>query len=104
VDRAALEGSWAWFEEVVSAAIQDGPAALIDDDLANVSPWGLELAQVRVPVFMHGEQDRMVPCSHSQWLASHTPRAQLRLCSGDGHIPVFDSAEQALDWISQKAG
>jgi pimeloyl-ACP methyl ester carboxylesterase len=104
-DRAALEGSWAWFSEVVSPAMQAGPAALIDDDLATVGPWGFDPAQVAAPVFfMHGEQDRMLPCSHSQWLAAHTPRSELRLCSGDGHISVLNSAEQALDWISQKAG
>ncbi|HEY1320768.1 MAG TPA: alpha/beta hydrolase [Streptosporangiaceae bacterium] len=104
-DRAALEGSWAWFEEVVSPAIEAGPAALIDDDLANVAPWGFDPAQMAVPVlFMHGEQDRMLPCSQSQWLAAHTPGSQLRLCSGDGHISVLNSAEQALDWLSQKAG
>jgi pimeloyl-ACP methyl ester carboxylesterase len=104
-DYAALEGTWSWFEEVVSPAIQAGPAALIDDDLAAVAPWGFDPAQAAAPVLvMHGDQDRMVPCSHSQWLAGHTPGSELRLCSGDGHISVLDSAEEALGWISRKAG
>jgi len=103
-DRAALEGNWAWFGEVVGPAVEAGPEALIDDDLAYVSPWGFEPGQVTAPVLlMHGEQDRMVPSSHAGWLARRVPSAELRLLPGEGHISVLNSAGQALEWLRERA-
>ena len=39
-DEEALSGRWAWFLDVVRPALAGGPGAMIDDDLAAVSPWG----------------------------------------------------------------
>jgi pimeloyl-ACP methyl ester carboxylesterase len=104
-DRAALEGTWSWFGSVVEPALENDQGGAIDDDLAYVGPWGFDAAQVRAPVlFLHGGQDRMVPSSHSQWLAGSCPSAELRLCPDDGHISVLNSAESALDWLKEHAG
>lgn len=101
-DLAALEGPWAWFGEVVGPAIESGPGALIDDDIAGVSPWGFDPAQISAPVLlMHGGADRMVPSSHSKWLAGRCPHAELRLFPDDGHVSVLNSAGAALDWIRE---
>jgi fermentation-respiration switch protein FrsA (DUF1100 family) len=81
-----------------------GPAALIDDDLAYVSPWGFDPARVTAPtLFFHGEQDRMVPSSHSQWLAAVCPDAELRLYADDGYISVLRHGESALNWLAAHA-
>ena len=102
-DRAAFDGAWGWFGEVVGPAIDGGPGALIDDDLAYVSPWGFEPGQVTPPVLlMHGGQDRVVPSSHGEWLATHLPSAQLRRYPDDGHISVLNSAVQALEWLRER--
>jgi pimeloyl-ACP methyl ester carboxylesterase len=99
-DWAALEGEWSWFGSVVAPAIAAGPAALVDDDLAYVAPWGFDLARVSVPVLVgHGTADRMVPSSHAEWLAAHLPAAELRLSPGDGHISVLAHAPAALEWL-----
>jgi pimeloyl-ACP methyl ester carboxylesterase len=103
-DHAALSGVWSWFGSVVGPAVEGGPGGLIDDDLAHVVPWGFDPAQVTVPVLLlHGDRDRMVPSSHSRWLATRIPSAELWLRPDDGHISVLDSAGDALNWLADRA-
>jgi len=99
-DQAALAGEWSWLGRVAGQAIAGGPAGLIDDELANVGPWGFDPARVAAPVLLlHGEQDRMVPSSHGRWLARACPSAELRLFPQDGHISVLRAAPDALKWL-----
>ena len=103
-DHAALSGEWSWLNSVVGPAIEAGPGGLIDDDLAYVAPWGFDPARAIVPVlFVHGGQDRVVPSSHSEWLARRCPSAQLWLCPEDGHISVLDSSAAAMAWLREHA-
>lgn len=98
-DFAALKGSWDWLDSVVQPAL--GAVGLIDDDLAYVAPWGCDPAAITAPVLLvHGEDDRMVPATHSTWLAARCPTAELRLSPGDGHISVLDRAAGALTWLA----
>lgn len=104
VDWAALEGEWGWFGSVVGPAIAAGPAAQIDDDLANAGPWGFDPATITVPVLLHhGERDRMVPSTHSAWLAGRIPGARFQLWPDDGHVSVLRHAGGALDWLAAYA-
>lgn len=99
-DHAALAQEWSWFGDVVGPAVEAGPGGLIDDDLAYVTPWGFDPDQVIAPVlFLHGGRDRVVPSSHSQWLASRCPTAELRVSAPDGHISVLNAGVAALEWI-----
>ena len=99
-DQAALAGEWSWLGRVAGQAIEGGPAGLIDDELANVGPWGFDPAQVVPPVlFLHGQQDRMVPSSHGQWLSGVCPSAELRLFPEDGHISVLRAGADGLKWL-----
>ena len=103
-DLAALEGEWSWFISVVRPAVEKGPDALIDDDLAYVSPWGFDPARVVAPTLLvHGDRDRVVPASHGEWLARHCPSAELWLYPEDGHISVLRSGEAALGWLRERA-
>jgi pimeloyl-ACP methyl ester carboxylesterase len=98
-DFAALTGSWSWLNDVVQPAL--GAAGLIDDDLAYVTPWGCDPAASTAPTLLvHGADDRMIPATHSKWLASRIPGAELRLTPGDGHISVLDHAAGALTWLA----
>ncbi|WP_245900896.1 alpha/beta fold hydrolase [Deinococcus yavapaiensis] len=104
-DHAALAGTWSWLLDVVNPAVAAGPGALIDDDLAYVAPWGFDPAQVNAPVLLlHGEDDRMIPSSHARWLARRCPRAELRLCVGEGHISVLNFGVTALQWLRAHLG
>lgn len=100
-DWAALDGDWGWFDSVVGPAMDDGPAPLIDDDLAYVGEWGFDPSEVRVPVRLaHGADDRMVPASHTRWLAERIPQAELHILPEAGHVSVLvDDGEAALEWI-----
>jgi pimeloyl-ACP methyl ester carboxylesterase len=103
-DLAALAGDWAWLGSVVGPAVAAGPGGLIDDDLAYVAPWGFEPGAITAPVlFVHGGRDRVVPSSHSEWLARRCPDAELRLSPVDGHISILGSAPAALDWLAARA-
>ncbi|MBZ9752242.1 alpha/beta hydrolase [Deinococcus sp. HMF7604] len=103
-DHAALAGDWSWLNTVVRPALAQGPGGMIDDDLAYVRPWGVELSQVQVPVALyHGGEDRIVPVAHAAWLAAHLPRATLTRSAGDGHLSVLNAGPQALHWLLQQA-
>jgi pimeloyl-ACP methyl ester carboxylesterase len=103
-DYAALAGAWGWLGMIAGQAIAGGLGGMVDDILANVGPWGFDPRQLRAPVlFVHGGQDRMVPNSHSEWLARQTRSAELWLRPDDGHISVLAAAEAALSWLCEHA-
>ncbi|WP_238011001.1 alpha/beta hydrolase [Dactylosporangium sp. AC04546] len=100
-DLAMFDGPWGWFGGIVEAALAGGPDGQVDDDVAYVNPWGCDPATIRCPVLLvHGAADRMVPASHSAWLAGHIPGAELWERPGDGHISVLTAAPDALRWLA----
>lgn len=103
-DHDALAGPWAWFHSVVGPAVARGPGGLIDDDMAYVSPWGFDCAQIKCPVLLvQGEADRIVPASHGHWLAARCPSSELWLQPGAGHVSVMQAAPRALAWLTTNA-
>jgi len=98
VDKAALSGEFAEFiATVFRRAVSSGIAGWRDDDLAFTRDWGFDLARIERPVAVwQGEQDRMVPFTHGQWLAEHIPNARVRLHRYEGHLSL---AVTALDRI-----
>ncbi len=103
-DEAALAGEWAWFIDVVRPAIAGGMGGFIDDDLAGVGAWGFDPADIVAPVlFLHGGRDRVVPSSHSEWLARRCPSAELWLSQEDGHISIMGSSAAAMGWLREHA-
>jgi len=103
-DLAALSSEWSWLATVLRPAVEAGPGGLIDDDLAYMAPWGFDPSQTIAPVLLlHGSRDRLVPSSHSEWLAHRCPSAELRLSPDDGHISILKSATVAMDWLRAHA-
>jgi pimeloyl-ACP methyl ester carboxylesterase len=103
-DHAALEGAWSWLGAVAQKATEGGPGGMVDDNLAFVAPWGFDPGPISTPVlFVYGGQDRVVPSSHGEWLASYGRSAQLWLRPDDGHISVLSSGVAAMDWFREHA-
>nr|WP_093878603.1 alpha/beta hydrolase [Streptomyces sp. TLI_105] len=103
-DHAALAGEWSWFGDVVGPAVEGGPGGLIDDDLAYVSPWGCDPAEIVAPVLLlHGGGDRIVPSAHGRWLADRCPDAELRLVPDEGHVSVLGGGSAALEWLVDRS-
>ena len=103
-DYAALKSEWTSLNADAGAATAAGPEGLIDDDLAFVKPWGVDLSGVRIPVLLaHGGDDRIVPPSHSQWLLEHLPEAELWTRPRDGHVSILNASILAMDWLRQQA-
>ncbi len=90
LDRSLLNGDYAEHGAVMMrAALRDGIWGWLDDDLALVADWGVELTAIRVPVTIwHGDDDRMVPFDHGRWLAGRVPAAAARLLAGEGHLSI----------------
>ena len=99
-DWAALGGAWASLGADAGRADAAGPDGLIDDDVAFVSPWGFDVAEIDPPVLLvHGGEDRIVPPSHSDWLLRHCAKPELWLRPRDGHVSVLNACPVAMDWL-----
>ena len=90
-DKAAITGEFAeYLAASFRAALRGGVAGWRDDDLAFVGDWGFSVeAGFGVPVAIwQGDQDRMVPAGHGEWLARHLPGARAHLLCGEGHLTL----------------
>ena len=93
-DAAVLTGEFA--EEMAQnlrGAVRNGIAGWRDDDLAFVADWGFPvLALAGRAAIWQGDQDKMVPFTHGQWLAAHIPGASVHLEPGAGHLTMTVTA------------
>jgi pimeloyl-ACP methyl ester carboxylesterase len=91
VDREAMTGEFTEFlARGARRAMSAGIWGWFDDDLAFVTPWGFDLAAIKVPLTVwQGEQDRFVPPSHARWLSEHVPGAELELRPEHGHLSLL---------------
>jgi pimeloyl-ACP methyl ester carboxylesterase len=98
VDKAALTGEYAnSIAGGLRGAVRGGIAGWRDDDLAFASGWGFDVAEIATPVAVwHGDQDRMAPFAHGQWLAAHVPGARAHLLPGEGHLSLQVTAMGAI--------
>src|ERR1700761_6615779 len=90
-DKAVLTGEFADYRAAaLRAAVARGIAGWYEGAMAFASDWGFELGPGTSPVTIvpdpdappapiavwQGDQDRMVPFSHGQWLGRHPPGAR----------------------------
>jgi pimeloyl-ACP methyl ester carboxylesterase len=103
-DHEALDGDWSWLGVIAGEAERTGHDGMVDDELAYVAPFGFDPGRAGAPILLvHGDEDRVAPRSHADWLARHCPSAQLWPRPGDGHISVLSAGVAALDWLRAHA-
>jgi pimeloyl-ACP methyl ester carboxylesterase len=93
-------------DEAVSMqqALAPGIEGSWDDCVAQLTPWGFDVAQIPVPVLLlHGGQDRAVPFSHGQWLASHIPGAETWFFDDEGHALRESHIEDVHAWLVDRS-
>ena len=99
-DWAALAADWGPLGADAAAAGSAGGDGLVDDDVALVRPWGVELGDIRCPVLLvHGRDDRVIPPEHASMLHCALPKAELRWREDAGHVAVLEAMPDALDWL-----
>lgn len=97
-DRRFLSDGYAeWLASCLRAAGLSGSFGAADDYLASFRDWGFPLAETRHVTIWHGTEDQLVPRSHSEWLASHLPAADLRALDNEGHISILSHLPEIIE-------
>jgi pimeloyl-ACP methyl ester carboxylesterase len=89
-DAAVLTGDFAdTLATGIRGALREGIAGWRDDDLAFAADWGFSLEPLagRAAIWQ-GDQDKMVPFAHGQWLGAHIPGARVHRKPGAGHLTM----------------
>jgi pimeloyl-ACP methyl ester carboxylesterase len=70
-----------------------------------VADWGFSPSGALPAAIWQGDQDRMVPFAHGQWLAASIPGARAHLLSGEGHLTIgVSSIGRILDDLLSLGG
>ncbi|WP_033312792.1 alpha/beta hydrolase [Streptomyces iakyrus] len=82
-------------------ALRTSASGWVDDDLALVSRWGFDPADITRPVLLwHGALDMFSPRGHFTWLASRIPRVRPVLAPDTGHFGALEALPAVLDWLA----
>ena len=77
------------FLAMLAETFVQGPAGAQVDSALVASAWGLDPADVRVPVRMwHGDADENVPVEMARHLAERVPGVELTVVAGEGHLSL----------------
>jgi pimeloyl-ACP methyl ester carboxylesterase len=84
-------------------AARQGDEGWWEDWVAFLSPWGIDLAGIDVPVQLwHGEKDLAAPIEHGRWLADHIPGVDAHLLPEDDHSTIESEIvhqRAAFQWL-----
>ena len=75
----------------IQEAFHQGNAGCGWDNVAWIGEWDFDVGAVTCPVLLwYGDEDRMAPPEHGEWLAEHLPNATLTIRHGYGHLGIFE--------------
>jgi pimeloyl-ACP methyl ester carboxylesterase len=106
VDRAALvrDDLGEAIASSMRRAFLTGWHGHFDDNVAEATPWGFRVADIRVPVVVrHGDADRWVGIEHGRWLARTIPGARGVFPPGGGHSSIIVPFEDIVRELVEAA-
>ncbi|MGB7877383.1 MAG: alpha/beta hydrolase [Ilumatobacteraceae bacterium] len=75
----------------MAEAFRQGVVGYAHDITVQGRPWTFDPAAITAPVVVvHGEEDHLVPLSHSRHTAELIPGSELRMIAGRGHLSLID--------------
>lgn len=78
-------------------AFRSGYRGEVRDVVIASRPWGVRIEEIALAVRLwDGDQNRLVPPSHAQYLAYALPNAQLRVLSGGAYTIIVDHMEEIV--------
>lgn len=102
-DDSALDDDevWATLLAGVRESLRAGTRGPAHDGAILHRPWGFGPATLDAPVtFWHGAQDGSVPVASVERFAAATPRSDLTVFDGEGHLsPLVNHGERILDAV-----
>jgi pimeloyl-ACP methyl ester carboxylesterase len=102
VDKEALRGNKVMGLNIIESmqqGLKGNCDGWVDDNLAMMAPWGFNLDEIKVPIFLYqGKADNTVPYTHGEWLAEHLPQEKLKkhLLEDQGHISIYIGHEESI--------
>lgn len=99
-DQAELARDLAAALDDLEHALAPGVDGWVDDMLAMVKPWGVDLGAIRCPVrIVYGRSDAFVPAANGHLLVAHVPGA-IGFITDAGHMPNDEIFEDVLTWTA----
>jgi pimeloyl-ACP methyl ester carboxylesterase len=69
---------------------RQGGRGMYDEGLVLARPWGFQLGEVRVPVYVwHGAQDETVPLAMADYLVRAIPTVKANIDPDEGHHLLY---------------
>lgn len=99
-DKAELASDLAAALDDMEHALAPGIDGWVDDMLASVKPWGVDLKAIRCPVRIdYGRSDAFVPAANGDWLVANIPGATSFITDA-GHMASDALLEDVLAWLT----
>lgn len=100
-DRLQMERHRSRMIDHIANCLAPGVDGWVDDDIAFTKPWGFEVGDIHVPVYLgYGRTDNLVPPAHGDWLAAHLPGAEVHVDDAAGHMGDDATIERELRWLA----
>jgi len=74
------------------------------DNVAWVGPWEIDLSAIRCPVLLwYGDEDRLAPLAHGEWLHENIPGSEFVVRKGEGHFGFMEHAAEMFRALTADA-
>jgi pimeloyl-ACP methyl ester carboxylesterase len=81
-------------------ALAPGVDGWVDDMIAFTMPWGFDVGDIAVPVYLqYGRDDNLVPAAHGDWLAAHMRTTKV-VALESGHMGDDSLVESDMAWLA----